>query len=111
MIVGYHLSFIIIAVEEEFFLWPRLFKNSCTMKTFHFPLSYHCRLVYRALAGVAVARALPADGDVPEAVEVLSQGQLVQEVVGSGLRNMRNIRFPRISVKRATGMHTRALRA
>ena len=34
---------------------------------------------------MAVARALPADGDVPEAVEVLPQGQLVQEVVGGGL--------------------------
>ena len=47
--------------------------------------THHCRLIDGALAGVAVARALPADGDVSEAVEVLSQGQLVQEVVGSGL--------------------------
>ena len=55
-----------------------------THETFHFLFTHHCRLVHRALAGVAVARALPADGDVPEAVEVLPQGQLVEEVVGSG---------------------------
>ena len=36
---------------------------------------------------MAVARALPADGDVPETVEVLPQGQLVEEVVGGRLRN------------------------
>ena len=47
--------------------------------------SYHCGLVHRAFAGVAVARALSSDGDVPEAVEVLPQGELIQEVVGSGL--------------------------
>ena len=47
--------------------------------------THHCRLIDGALAGVAVARALSADGDVSEAVEVLPQGQLVQEVVGSGL--------------------------
>ena len=60
---------------------------------FHIPSTYHCRLVDRALAGVAVAGALPADRDVPEAVEVLPQGQLVQEVVGSGLRVARRERL------------------
>ena len=35
---------------------------------------------------MAVARALPADGDVPETVEVLPQGQLVEEVVGGRLQ-------------------------
>ena len=34
---------------------------------------------------MAVARTLSSDGDVPEAVEVLPQGELIQEVVGSGL--------------------------
>ena len=54
-------------------------------ETYPVLFTYHCGLVDRALAGVAVAGALPADRDVPEAVEVLPQGQLVQEVVGSGL--------------------------
>ena len=43
--------------------------------------SHHGPLIDRTLAGVSVARALPAHGDVPQAVEVLAQPQLLHEVV------------------------------